>query len=70
MRFDLSPKPAYLKIKELIQERWHTELELVTDQNGCADFRGFYGDYEVTVGADTQTISLLKNQENTYTITL
>ena len=70
LRFDLSPKPAYLKIKELLQERWHTELEIVTDKDGCADFRGFYGDYEVAVGNDTQIVSLLKNQENTYTITL
>lgn len=70
LRFDLSPKPAYLKIKELTQERWHTEAEVTTDENGCADFRGFYGDYEVTVGADTKTVSHLKNQENVYTLTL
>ena len=70
LRFDLSPKPAYLKIKELIQERWHTELEIVTDKDGCADFRGFYGDYEVAVGNDTQTLSHLKNQENIHTLTI
>ena len=70
LRFDLSPKPAYLKIKELTQERWHTEAEVTTDAKGCADFRGFYGDYEVAVGNDTQTVSLLKNQENIHTLTL
>jgi len=70
LRFDLSPKPAYLKIKELTQERWHTEVEVTTDANGCADFRGFYGDYEVAVGNDTQTVSLLKNQENIHTLTV
>ena len=70
LRFDLSPKPAYLKIKELTQERWHTEVEVTTDGNGCADFRGFYGDYEVAIGTDTQTVSLSKNQENVYTLTV
>ncbi|MBQ7329810.1 MAG: endo-1,4-beta-xylanase [Oscillospiraceae bacterium] len=70
LRFDLSPKPAYLKIKELTQERWHTEVEVTTDAKGCADFRGFYGDYEVAVGNDTQTVSLLKNQENIHTLTV
>ena len=70
LRFDLSPKPAYLKIKELTQERWHTEVEVTTDAKGCADFRGFYGDYEVAVGNDTQTVSLLKNQENVHTLTV
>lgn len=70
LRFDLSPKPAYLKIKELTQKRWHTEAEITTDANGCADFRGFYGDYEVSVGNDTQTVSLLKNQENMHILTV
>ena len=70
LRFDLSPKPAYLKIKELTQERWHTEAEVITDASGCADFRGFYGDYEVSVGNDTQTVSLLKNKENVHTLTV
>ena len=70
LRFDLSPKPAYLKIKELIKERWHTEVEITTDANGCADFRGFYGDYEVTVANDTKTVSHLKNQENVHTLTV
>lgn len=45
LRFDMSPKPAYYKIKELTQKVWHTELEAVTDKNGIAEFRGFYGKY-------------------------
>ena len=72
LRFDLSPKPAYFKIKELLQEKWHTEAELVTDENGSADFRGFYGDYAVEVetehGVTTGTVSLSKNGENNFTL--
>ena len=47
--FDLSPKPAYMKIKELLTERWHTEAEAVTDENGYAEFRGFFGDYNAEI---------------------
>ena len=70
LRFDLSPKPAYLKLKELICDRWHTETELTTDENGLADFRGFYGAYEAEIFADGQIcrkeICLKKNGENTF----
>ena len=73
-RFDLSPKPAYHKIKELLQQRWHTEAELVTDENGSAEFRGFYGDYSVTVEFGGQELeadfSLSKKEENNARITL
>ena len=70
LRFDLSPKPAIMKIQELIHKRWHTETEIVTDQNGCACFRGFYGDYDVTLPGVTQTISHLKNQDVVHTLTV
>ena len=42
---DLTPNKAALALKELFEEEWHTDLELVTDENGKVDFRGFYGDY-------------------------
>ncbi len=70
LRFDLSYKPAYHRIRELIKKRWHTETEIVTDQNGCADFRGFYGDYEAACGTETRAVSLLKNQENIHILTV
>ena len=56
LRFDLSPKPAYYKLRELICERWHTETDLVTDALGACTFRGFYGRYELTVEAGGQTV--------------
>lgn len=57
LRFDLSPKPAYYKIKELIQQRWHTEAELVTSQDGSCGFRGFYGQYEIEISSGGKTIT-------------
>lgn len=74
LRFDLSPKPAYFKIKELLQKTWHTEAELLTDENGNAEFRGFYGDYTVEIATDSgverRSLRLSKNKENNFTITI
>jgi len=72
LRFDLSPKPAYFKIKELLQKRWHTETELITDENGYADFRGFYGDYKVEIIRNGKTVikevALSKKSDNVFMI--
>ena len=57
LRFDMSPKPAYYKIKELLQEIWHTEKELVTDKDGCVEFRGFYGEYDLVITANGKTVT-------------
>ncbi|MBE6668508.1 MAG: hypothetical protein E7607_09405 [Ruminococcaceae bacterium] len=74
LRFDLSPKPAYFKIKELLRKRWHTEAELVTDKNGRAEFRGFYGDYSAVISSSEEVIgtkiSLSKTSENSFDIIL
>lgn len=48
MHFDLTPKPAYTRLKELLHKTWHTDEVLVTDQNGTATLRGFKGKYKVS----------------------
>ncbi len=72
LRFDLSPKPAYLKIKELTQKRWHTETELVADECGKVNFRGFYGDYDVEITLNgktvTKEITLSKKSNSVFVI--
>ena len=70
LRFDLSPKPAYYKLKELIQQRWHTETEVVTDENGYATFRGFYGDYQMQTGNTAATVCHKKGKDTVHTITV
>ena len=57
LRFDLSPKPAYYKIKELIQKTWHTQTETTTNEKGVATFRGFYGQYEIEIIAGGKSIA-------------
>ncbi|MDD7399011.1 MAG: endo-1,4-beta-xylanase [Firmicutes bacterium] len=56
LRFDLSKKPAYFALRDLIQKEWHTETEAVTDMVGKADFRGFYGKYDVVIEHDGKTM--------------
>ncbi len=51
LRQDLSPKPAYDRLKSLIKERWWTTATLTTDRNGEAPYRGFLGSYNITVTA-------------------
>lgn len=59
LRFDMSPKPAYLRLKKLIKELWNTSLEATTDENGFISFRGFFGGYEIE--AQTKNGTIKKN---------
>ena len=71
LRFDMSPKPAYFKLKELLQEKWHTEAKTVTDADGCTAFRGFYGKYDVEINGKTVAeIALSKKTDNEFIISL
>jgi endo-1,4-beta-xylanase len=49
LRADLSPKPAYLALEQLIHEKWTTQLQAQSDQAGNYSFRGFRGSYVITV---------------------
>lgn len=74
LRFDLSPKPAYHKIKELTQKVWHTSVRTATDVNGNASFRGFFGGYNVEIIANgqkyTKNIHISRNSDNEIKITI
>lgn len=73
MRFDMSEKPAYKVLKQLIKEEWHTSTT-VNAVNGKLSFRGFYGDYHLTIHAGDKTyekdITLSKRAAKAQTITL
>lgn len=74
LRFDLTPKPAFEKIRELTQKVWHTEVSCVTDACGSLAFRGFYGDYAMEVTVDgrtvTKSLTLAAGAEKHITITI
>ncbi len=57
LRFDMSEKPAYKRLRHLIKEVWTTDEELTADENGEVKFRGFYGEYEVTADGKTYKVN-------------
>jgi len=67
---DMTPKPAAEMLKHLFGEVWHTELDLETDASGCADFRGFYGDYEAKVGEKTARFGLHQDAKKITDLTI
>ncbi len=75
IRHDMTPKPAYKALKKLFTQTWHTEAETVTGEGGEACFRGFYGDYDVTLTLpdgrrEQKTLSLKKDGLNRLRITI
>lgn len=69
MRFDMSPKPAYYVIRDLFIKEWHTDVRIATDENGMAEFEGFYGCYDVAVFSNEKfqrKIELKKDGENRF----
>ena len=73
-RFDLTPKPSYDMIDTLFNKEWRTNLDIEANADGETSFRGFYGDYELTVqGGDklvTKSVTLSKTGKNEFTVTL
>lgn len=49
LRRDMSPKPAYERLRELIRERWWTRGEQRTDESGQCRWQAFHGTYRVTI---------------------
>ncbi|MCY7377673.1 MAG: endo-1,4-beta-xylanase [Pyrinomonadaceae bacterium] len=66
-------KPNYETLNQLINKDWRTDLEIKSD-HGVADFRGFYGSYEVEIfagGKRTKAIFELKKiGKNEWLVTL
>ncbi|MBQ5798189.1 MAG: endo-1,4-beta-xylanase [Clostridia bacterium] len=70
-RPDMSEKPAYKVLKNLVNNVWNTR-ETLRAENGKATFRGFYGDYKINVIADGKeipaTLTLSENGDNKFEI--
>jgi GH35 family endo-1,4-beta-xylanase len=57
-RKDLTPKPAYERLLELVKGKWWTQARATTDARGECAFRGFRGKYRVTVGSRALNFTL------------
>jgi len=65
------PKPVYQRLRHLIKEQWMTRTTATTGHDGSVDFRGFYGNYKVTLKTKqgdvySFDIHLRKNEENNW----
>lgn len=73
LRHDMSEKPVFKALKNLIHNEWHTH-EVIKVNDNKAQFRGFYGDYQMKIFADgkeiTKEFKLSKNAFNQIKITL
>jgi GH35 family endo-1,4-beta-xylanase len=47
VRNDMTPKPAYERLHDLIKGKWWTRAEIRTQAEASVPFEGFLGDYEV-----------------------
>jgi len=47
LRADMTPKPAYEQLQQLIKGKWWTQVKTITTEAGKANFNGFFGQYEV-----------------------
>ena len=72
---EYEPKPVYNRLKDLIHRQWKTSLDVQTDENGQAAFRGFCGTYDVTIKMPdrrtrTSKVVLQKGRDNQHTFTV
>jgi GH35 family endo-1,4-beta-xylanase len=44
---DMSPKPSYTVLQDLIRNEWRTQTEGTTDEDGYFRFHGFHGTYRI-----------------------
>ena len=60
-------KAAYKVLNKLINQEWTTKgkTQLL---NGNAQFRGFYGEYEITVNGKTYNVDFNKNSDKNIVI--
>jgi endo-1,4-beta-xylanase len=73
VRKDMTPKPAYEALRALIKGKWWTRTQLSSGADGAAAFRGFLGDYKLTVraadkAAVTAAFTLEKGKASRWTV--
>jgi hypothetical protein len=69
LRYDCTPKKSYKVIQDLFYKEWTTNLEIETNQEGKACFKGFYGDYEICDNENkVATFTMSKSLKRNHTI--
>lgn len=60
LHHDYTPKKSAERLYKLTHEVWHTKEQLVTDQNGYVDLRGFFGEYTLGINGKTYDFGIHK----------
>lgn len=68
---EYNPKPVYIMLDKLINQTWKTNSSIQTDNQGIISFRGFFGEYEISLTTmDGRTsffkVHINKNEENKW----
>jgi GH35 family endo-1,4-beta-xylanase len=68
---EYQPKPVYIMLDKLINHTWKTNTAAQTDTDGRVGFRGFFGEYEISLTTpDGKTrfykVHVAKNEENRW----
>ena len=66
--FNLNPKPAYEKIKDLFHNVWMTDTLCETNGEGIAKFQGYFGEYEIEIGSFKKTVKLSSKIHNEFSV--
>ena len=69
IRKDGSKKPAFEALDQRINHDWHTEVEVMTDENGVCELTGFRGEYTLSALGRTTSLTLAKDTPE-LTVTL
>ena len=68
---EYNPKPVYLMLDKLINQTWRTNTSIQTDNQGTAAFRGFFGEYDITLTTPDGKLRVFpvhisRNEENKW----
>ena len=69
IRKDGSKKPAFEALDQRINHDWHTEVEVMTDENGTCELTGFRGEYTLSALGRSASLKLAKDTPE-LTVTL
>jgi endo-1,4-beta-xylanase len=73
LREDMTPKPVYERLIDLVHKKWWTRTEARTDDTGSASFPAFYGRYRVSAElasnqTATEEFQVQRGQPNQITL--
>jgi hypothetical protein len=64
VRSDLTPKPIYERLLEMVKGEWWTQSRGRTDGKGEYRFRGFCGEYDVTIRGSQESLTVSQGENH------